>query len=312
MDVTRYSLLLQSPKHLDWIEEPLPEPKMDELLVRTRTGAISVGTEIPLFRGDSRGNENPAYPIMTGYESVGEVIACGSAVVDFKPGDRVIATYGHRTHAAIPASKAIPVPDTISDAVAILSILSCDVTKGINKLSLSASDKVLITGAGTIGLLTLLNLRARGIAHVDVIEPLPARQQLALDFGASRVGTPEGDYTIGVECSSRDQAFHLLQHKMKHNSKVLILADGNLEPLTLAPCFHKKELQIIASSDGLDYPGHARWFFQAAQTIQARLHQLYDLTCHANELPTVFGRIAEGEIRPIKVLVNYENFRESI
>ena len=85
---------------------------------------------------------------MTGYESAGVVLSCGSHVQQFKTGDRVIAFYGHRTHAIIPEAKAIAVPDNVSDAVALLSILTCDVSKGIRKVAPTANEFVLVTGAG--------------------------------------------------------------------------------------------------------------------------------------------------------------------
>jgi alcohol dehydrogenase len=54
---------------------------------------------------------------MTGYESAGVVIDCGSNVQRFQVGDRVISFYGHRTHAIISEAKEISVPDDVSDAV---------------------------------------------------------------------------------------------------------------------------------------------------------------------------------------------------
>jgi alcohol dehydrogenase len=304
------SLLLTGPGQLAWTESELGEPGPDEILVETLSGAISIGTELPHYRGQSRGIE-PHYPAMTGYESAARVLVCGSEVTQVKPGDRIFAFYGHRTHAIITAAKAIPVPDKIDDDVALLAILSCDVAKGIRKLAPAPDDPVLITGAGAIGLLTLWVLVRYGVRHVDVVEPQPNRRSLAQKFGARSVfdSTEQdriaADYACGFECSSRDAAFGLLQRMLRPHGSICVLADGNLEPLTLLPEFHQKELHIIGSSDGWDYQAHARWFFDQPRDQLELLRQLFEWRIEADELPETFAQLAHGSTRPIKVFVRY-------
>jgi alcohol dehydrogenase len=248
---------------------------------------------------------------MTGYESVGVVISCGSGVQRFKTGDRVVAFYGHRTHAIISEAKAIAVPHQVSDAVALLSILTCDVSKGIRKVAPTIHETVLLTGAGSIGLLTVFMLKAQGIRTIDVVEPLAKRCEMALQLGARTALTPEEmtrfneKYVVGLECSSYNNAFQLLQDRMQHDGRICILSDGNIEPLTLAPDFHGKELSIIGSSDGWDYQEHAKWFFGIAQKSAYALEKLFDYQTSANDLIATFELLAKRIIMPIKVLVKY-------
>src|SRR5947209_13308682 len=162
LDMISQNLLLTAAKRLQWISEELPPSGPQDVLVQTRTGAISIGSELPLYRGVARANHPAYYPRMTGYESVGTVLACGSDVKSIRPGERVVAFYGHRTHAIVHASKVIVVPDDISDALAILTILSCDAARGVRKLSPLPEERSLITGAGAMGLLTLFILKAYG------------------------------------------------------------------------------------------------------------------------------------------------------
>ncbi|HLY31092.1 MAG TPA: alcohol dehydrogenase catalytic domain-containing protein [Ktedonobacterales bacterium] len=51
-----------------------------DVLVQTRAAAISVGSELPVYRGDARSGRPPQYPRSMGYESLGIVVARGSAV----------------------------------------------------------------------------------------------------------------------------------------------------------------------------------------------------------------------------------------
>jgi alcohol dehydrogenase len=301
-----HSLLLTAPRELRWVAEPLPPLGPDDILVATRTGAISLGTELPHYRGDSRGSHPDTYPRMTCYENVGIVQACGAAVTHLRPGDRVVCTYGHRTHAVIPARRAVPVPDELGDDLAILTILSGDVATGIARLGTPPPAPVLVTGAGTIGLLAVFVLRALGVSDVDVVEPDAARRALALALGARRalapeeIGPPAETYAAGVECSSRAAACTLLQQQVQHG------ADGNLEPLVLDPRFHERELTVCGTSDCPDYHAHAHWYFAHVAPVAPTLQRLFDLQIPAADLPATFASLASGAARAVKVLVHYD------
>jgi alcohol dehydrogenase len=304
-----HSLLLTAPRQLTWVKEELPDLRPDEVLIQTTTSAISIGTELPKFQGTSRNSQPAHYPCMTGYESAGKILSCGSAVQRFHVGERVVAFYGHRTHSIVPETKAIAVPENLSDAVALLAILSCDVTKGIRKLQPRADEAVLVTGAGTIGLLTVFMLKTFGVQTIDAIEPRPERCSLALQLGASNAGpslpTRETRYNIGIECSSHNAAFAFLQESMATGGRICILADGNIEPLVLSPVFHEKELLVVGSSDGWDYQEHARLFFPVAQAHTDTLEHLFNYRTTADNLIATFDQLASGTIAPIKVLVQY-------
>ena len=307
----RQSLLLTAPRQLEWVVEDLPPLQPHEVLIRTTTGAISIGSELPIYSGTARSTEPTRYPRMTGYESAGVVISCGSHVQKFKTGDRVIAFYGHRTHTIISEAKAIAVPDSVSDAVALLAILTCDVSKGIRKVTPTANESVLVTGAGTIGLLTVFMLKALDIRTIDVVEPLEKRCAMALQFGARMAISPQEInksnemYSVAFECSSYNEAFELVQGKMQRDGRICILSDGNIEPLTLTSAFHEQELSIVGSSDGWDYQEHAKWFFNFVREYPVKVEQLFDYQTTTNSLTTAFEQIATGKITPIKVLVKY-------
>jgi len=311
-DLKARSLLLASPGHLQWMAEVLPTLDAHDVLVQTRTGAISIGSELPLYCGTSRTSRPLRYPRMTGYESVGLVLACGSHVQTVHAGDRIVSFYGHRTHAVVPEAKVIVVPDGISDPLAILVILTCDAAKGVRKLAPLPEETVLITGAGTMGLLTLFILKAYGCANVDIIEPIQERHALAFRLGARTVFFPQDlpstseTYSVAFECSSRNEACALLQNHMQHDGRICITADGNLEPLMLTPTFHERELRIVGSSDGWDYQKHAAWYFQEIQQHSPQLEQLFEEEIAQSELISLFEQLARSRSLPVKVLVHYE------
>lgn len=304
-----HALLLTAPHTLEWLERPLEPPQKDQVLVRTLYSALSLGTELPLYKGASHNPSHITYPKMTGYETYGVVEAVGEEVSSVRVGDCVLIFSGHVTHAVLPASRIIPVPSDLDPRLALLAILSNDVKRGVRKAAPQPDERVLVTGAGAIGLLTLFVLKALGVTHVDVVEPVRERLELAQSLGAQNLFTPEEvgeietSYTVGMECSSRNTAFSLLQNKLQTGGRICILADGNLEPLVLTPQFHQKELRVVGSSDGENYQDHARWFFTLPDL--SKLTALFDLTVNAETLPQTFAQLAKGEIRPVKVLVNY-------
>ena len=302
------SLLLHAPRTLTWVRTELTPPGPGEVWLETLAGAVSVGTEGPLYRGDAREAEACPYPLMTGYESLARVVAVGEGVENVGVSMRVVDTYGHRTAACVSAEGLMLVPDDVPGEIALLAILSNDASKGVGKLRLKREDAVLITGAGTIGLLTLHRLRWLGLKNVDVVEPSASRCALATALGARSVFAPddlpaERSYAAGVECSSRQAAFATLQRRVKHGGQLCILADGNLEPLTLTPDFHARELSVVASSDGEDYPGYAAAFFSYWLGTRAPLEKLFTRRVSARDLPDTFERLLIDP--PVKVFVSY-------
>lgn len=308
------SLLLVAPRRLEWVAAELPPLGAGDLLIETRAGAVSIGSELPRYRGVARAPAPAAYPVMTGYESVGLVRVAGARVRRFHVGDRVVATYGHLTHAVIPESRAILAPAEVSDELALLTILTGDVATGIHKLGAAARGEVLVSGGGAIGLLALVLLRWFGAARVDVAEPLASRRDLALALGADRALTPSQvlaagagapPYDTGVECSNTAAGFMALQAAIKPHGRVCVLADGNIEALPLAPAFHERQLTIVGSSDCPDYHAHARWYFAALRASNPGLERLFDLRVPAATLPSTFEALASGQRRAIKALVAY-------
>ncbi len=81
------ALQLTSPGQLGEVQVPVPEPRADELLVRTATTTICTSDLNDIAH-------NPfgiALPRVLGHEGCGTVAAIGTEVAGFEPGDRVVA-----------------------------------------------------------------------------------------------------------------------------------------------------------------------------------------------------------------------------
>ncbi len=79
----------------------------------------------------------------------------------------------------------IPANVPIGDAAFSEPVSCC--LHGADLADLKMSDRVLITGAGTIGLIMLQICKATGVSHIGVSEPVEAKRYKALSLGADSV-----------------------------------------------------------------------------------------------------------------------------
>ncbi len=311
--VTSRSLLLVGPRQLVWSESALPALGPGTVLVQTIAGAVSVGAEVPIYSGSDR-TASPEYPRQMGYESYGEVVATGEGVDSVRMGDKVVAFYGHRNIAVCRQESVISAPSGIDEEMALLTILSCDAAKGVLKLNPDRADRVVVTGLGTMGLLTVHFLRTyMGVQEIHAVEPDEERARIGAQLGVThcfRDRPPASHaYDAGFECSGRNAAFGVLQAAMKKGGRLCVLSDGNYDPFVLHPSFFAHELKIVGSSDGWNYRRHAEWFFGEAESAPA-LRMLFQLRIRPHELIPCFEELRTGHLHPLKILVTYGGDRE--
>jgi len=108
------------------------------------------------------------------------------------------------THAIARTTNVVRMPDDVPFDVG--AALGCGVLTGactlLNVLAPAQDDRVLVVGAGVVGLSAVMAARAMGCAQIAVIEPDPARRAIALDLGASQAMAP-GDSLPGPRSYAR-------------------------------------------------------------------------------------------------------------
>lgn len=106
-----------------------------------------------------------------------------------------------REHVVIPAQFAHPLPATVPDDVAPLIEPLAVAAWALARGGPVAGRRVLVTGAGPIGLLVLQAARLLGAAEVLVTDPAPERLAVAAGLGAV-TGEPEPGWAeIAFDCS---------------------------------------------------------------------------------------------------------------
>lgn len=289
-------LIATAPQQLQWEPLHLPQPSTGEVGVTTRYSSVSISSELSMVR------DGP-FPRKLGYQTLGVVEAVGPDVA-LSVGQRVVTMLGHASAGVHRAHRVFAVPDHISDKVALCLILGEETLKGIRKVVPRPSERVLVAGAGLLGLLTVFNLTRRGIEKVSVLEPDTERHALARAFGAQAYAPgvlPHDQFDVGFECSATPAGFAELLNHLRPAGRACVLSDGNWGRLILPPEFHTRELSVVASSDGEDYHAYAAWLWQHGDPV---LERLFQETVSASELPATFERLREYP-RPVSVLVEW-------
>jgi L-iditol 2-dehydrogenase len=112
------------------------------------------------------------------------------------------------------------IPDGLDQRAAALTEPLAVALHGVSRANVQPGDRVLVTGGGPIGLLTVAALKATGIDDITVSEPAPARRDRALRVGAARAVAPDElpaapampmettnePYDAAIECSGRAAA----------------------------------------------------------------------------------------------------------
>ncbi|HUA92644.1 MAG TPA: L-threonine 3-dehydrogenase [Terracidiphilus sp.] len=202
-----------------WLED-IPEPPMgiNDVLIRVLYTGIC-GTDVHIYNWDDWARKTIPVPMAIGHEFVGEIVAVGSNVNDFFPGD-IVSGEGHvvcgRCRNCLAGRRHLCVSTQgvgVNRPGAFAELISLPMTNiwrhhaGIN-LEVAAifdpfgnavhtalsfpvlGEDVLITGAGPIGIMAIAVVQHAGARHVVITDLNPFRLELARKMGATLAVNP--------------------------------------------------------------------------------------------------------------------------
>jgi (R,R)-butanediol dehydrogenase / meso-butanediol dehydrogenase / diacetyl reductase len=160
---------------------------------------------------------------------------------------------GYAERVLVDARMLFALPDELDDAAAALAEPVAVGVHAVAKAGVDPGAPVAVVGAGPIGLVTALVLRARGFERIVVVSRNRARAQAAEDLGLATVALEDAksvtdDPPAAVfECAGTPAAAALALELVRPLGRV-VLAGIALEPLSLpAPAIVFKEAELIGA-----------------------------------------------------------------
>ncbi|MGZ4110250.1 MAG: zinc-dependent alcohol dehydrogenase [Actinomycetota bacterium] len=206
------ALVYLGPGRMEIQDVPNPTPGPGEVVIAARASAIC-GSDLHGFREAS---PRRVPPLIMGHETVGEIVAVGTAVPESRLGERVVlkpilscGTCAHCREGAInhcptgrlvgrdlpggfaerlavPASAAVALQTETPDDIATLIEPLANAVH-VTSRAVHDRDRVFVIGAGPIGLLMVRAAFLWGASQVWVTDPMPERRTLATAQGAEPV-----------------------------------------------------------------------------------------------------------------------------
>ena len=179
---------LVAPQELRYVDVPEPTLAPGHVLVRMDDLAVC-GSDLKFYDRDLPTDSYPLSPGRPCHECVGTIEA--SSVAAFTPGQRVIAlvrTGGLVERAAVPADAVVPLPDAdVDPALWVLCQPMGTVMYSVDRLGSVLGKRIVVVGAGPIGLCFTDLLVRGGAAQVIVTDVHDYRLDVARRLGATHV-----------------------------------------------------------------------------------------------------------------------------
>jgi len=272
----------------------------------------AVGTRVAVFNilADVAPSEEEGDPSFVNKKVVGVNLGIRGAMAEFL---------------AIPAANAIPVSADVAPEVALLAEPVAVVLHGFARLRQKHinANSIAIIGAGTIGLSALLVALERGTASVVVLDTILEKLDRVSGFGGKGILVEEeeaaaetsgkieaslGDKPdLVIDAVGSERSFAQAVAAVRESGTVLLI--GNLAkevafPLQTAV---SNELTLVGT-----YGFDKQAFNEAVQQvprIKGELATFVEGRCRLEEAPQVMTRLAKGEMRALKVVIDFETSR---
>lgn len=202
---------------MGYVECPIPEVKSDEVLVKLEYVGIC-GSDMHYYETGAIGDYVVEPPFVLGHEPGGTVVEVGSNVKHLKVGDRVALEPGKtcgkcefcrsgkynlcpdviffatppvdgvfQEYVAHEAALCFKLPDNVSTLEGALIEPLAVGFHAANQGNAHAGQTAVVMGAGCIGLVSMMALKAEGVSKVYVVDVMQKRLDKALELGADGV-----------------------------------------------------------------------------------------------------------------------------
>lgn len=303
---------VNAPHDFKVAEVEIPSPAAGEVLVRVAFAGIC-GSDMHIIHGD---NAFVRFPRITGHEFAGVIEALGEGVADVSVGDRVCVdpviscgtcypcrinrpsicsalevigvhrNGGFEEFVCVPAANVHQVPEHIAlDAAALVEPYTI-AANVLDRMQPHRGDRLLILGAGMIGMTILQMARAMGIDEIIVTDVIDERLAAAKELGATHV------------LNSRTQDVE---------KEILALTEGEGVPLIAdAACVPALLPQMLRLASPAGRIGLLGFSVQPSDLIQLEVIKkeltLVGSRLNNRKFPEVLALMASGKLDPLALV----------
>ena len=283
------AIRIVEPGKMELCELPMPEPGPGEALLRIRVCGIC-GADVASYTGNQ---PFTSYPRIPGHEFSGEIVSLPAGYAgELKPGDVVTANpyfncgtcyscrrghvnccHDNRTmgvqrdgsfceYVAMPVERIYGGRGLSAEQLALIEPFSIG-WHALSRCAVKPGDRVLVVGAGPIGLFALISARQRG-ALVYSADLLDGRLEKAKAFGAAgtvntgresladfTASVTDGGFDVCVEACGAPETFLACIDSCAFAGNIVLIGNGKRDTTFLHSVLLKKELNVYGSRNSL-------------------------------------------------------------
>ena len=279
------AIAIVKPYEIEIRDVPMPQPREGEALLRILECGIC-GADVASFTGNQ---PFTTYPRIPGHEFSAQIVSIPENDRSLQPGDIVTCNpyfncghcYGCRKglvnacvdnqtmgvqrdgafceYITMPLERIIPGKGLNPQQLALIEPFSIS-QHALSRCPVKPGDRLLIVGAGPIGLFALLAAKAKG-AVVTVTDLLEGRLEMALRYGADHTVLGEKDTTaeelhqitdgdgfdVCVEACGQPITFLTCIEQACQGANLILIGNGKKETTFVHSTLLKKELNVFGS-----------------------------------------------------------------
>ena len=335
------AVLIQEPHDLQVVDLPDPVPGAGEALIAVRYVGIC-GADLASYTGNQPFTK---YPCIPGHEFSAEIVSIPENDRGLKAGDIVTCnpyfncgtcysckrglvnactdnqTMGVQRDGAacgllaMPIARLIPGGGLSAQELALIEPFAIS-WHAVSRGHLKAGDKVLITGAGPIGLFALEAARARG-AEVYISDILDGRLEMAMQLGAMGTVNPQkedlGAFTARVtdgngfdtciEACGMPETFLACIDQAAFGGDILLIGNGKRETTFLHSILLKKELNVYGSRNA--YTKDFEALIDLVKGGKVDVKQMVSCVYSIDDAKEAFEALEQNDGALVKVLLEF-------
>lgn len=259
-------LYFMKPNEVCVMNESIPSPKQDEVLVKTHASAISAGTEMLMYRGFMPNNmlldanfpglqKSIQYPFKYGYSSVGEIIDTENKALTHLIGKRVFAFNPHESYFCVNENELILLPEDMDSQDALFIPTMETAINFVLDANPQLGENIMILGLGVVGLLTMSLLLQFPASCISAVDHYPRRRKIVNDIGTAmtyaveEIATMDKQYDLIFELTGNPEALNTAIELSCFEGRIILgswygCKQGSID---LGGKFHRHRIQLIAS-----------------------------------------------------------------